>query len=148
MLQKIDGALLPNSPLGESTQDIVLQYYDGPRLVLQRSRSERLYLSWWSDSDESIDRWIHLPVSESRLYQILSGEMTAHDGLIHPEDGYIYVTDVDAVTGKVVQSLMTDAASLPEDAMPLPGARLNMSLYEIQTALESYKASSFALSTA
>ena len=125
-MPKINGTRLPNPPWGESTLEIVLQYYDGPRLLLQKSQSEQLFLAWWSDTYESIERWIHLPVSKSRLHQILSGQISSLDALNYPEEGHLYVTDTDMRTEAIVQTLMTDAAALPQDAMPLPGARLNI----------------------
>ena len=126
MLSEISGTQLPDAPWGEVVLDIVLDYYDGPRLLLRRNRSEQLFLAWWSDSHESIERWIYLPVSESRLRQILSGEIPSFDALHDPEDGFVYVIDTDIHTEANVQTIMTVASALPRDAMPLLGARLNI----------------------
>ena len=126
MLAQIRGTQLPDAPWGDLTLDIVLDYYDGPRLLLRRSRSEQLFLAWWSDSHDSIERWIYLPVSESRLHQILSGEIPSFDALHDPEGGFVYVADTDMHTEANVQTIMTVASALPRDAMPLLGARLNI----------------------
>ena len=108
----------------------LLEYYDGPRLILQRSRAGQLYLAWWNDADESIDRWIYLPVSEWRLRAILSGHMPVLDALKDPEDGNLLVVDIDVATDSVVQTVVTTAASLPEDSLPLEWSRLNIPMPE------------------
>ena len=126
MLSEIVGTQLPNAPWGDLTLDVVLDYYDGPRLLLRRTQSGQLFLAWWSDSDESIERWIYLPVSESRLHQILAGEVPSFDALNDPEDGFLYVVDTDMRTESDVRTIMTDASALPRDAMPLQGARLSI----------------------
>ena len=126
MLPYVKGAKLPAPPWRAFSLDLVLQYYDGPRLLLQRSLAGQLFLAWWSDSDECADRWVYLPVSESRLHATLSGEITDLDALSNPEDGYLFVVDVDSDTDMVIQTVATDAAALPKDALPAAGVRLNI----------------------
>ena len=58
-------------------------YYDGPKLLLRRTSAGQFFLAWWSDADADMERWVYLPVSESRLYQVLSGDIPS------PEDGYL-----------------------------------------------------------
>ena len=130
MLPEIEGAKLPNFPWHNFAFEQVLEYYDGPRLILQRSRAGQLYLAWWNDSDEAIDRWIYLPVSESRLREILSGNMPALDALKNSEDGNLLVVDIDVAIDSVVQTVVTTAASLPEDSLPLEWSRLSISIPE------------------
>ncbi len=137
MLVEIIGTRLPNPPWSAFSFDRVLQYYDGPRLVLQKSQSGQLYLAWWSDSDESTDRWIYLPLSEGRLRAILSGEIPSFEGLENPEDGHLFVVDMDLETDSIVQTILTDASALPEDSLPLPRARLNIFVPEEISGLPS-----------
>ena len=126
MISDVRGPILPHPPWRAFSLDRVLQYYDGPRLLLQRSQSKQLYLAWWSDSDESTERWIYLPVSERRLQEILSGEIPSLDGLNAPEDGYLFVVDKDLHTDSITRTVMTDASALQSDALPRQGARLNI----------------------
>ena len=126
MLPEITGTAIPNPMWGGFSVDMVLDYYDGPRLMLQRSLAGQLYLAWWSDSNASTDRWVYLPLSEERLESILSGKISALDGLRNPEDGYIFVVDIDSDADSIAQTVMTTADTLPEDALPRPGARLNI----------------------
>ena len=130
MLPTIEGTELPNSFLSAFSFERVLEYYDGPRLLLQKRQAGQLYLAWWSDSDDSTERWIYLPLSEQRLRQILSGEMPSLEGLEQPEDGSLFVIDKDLNTDSIIRTIQTDAAALPDDARPRPGARLNIPIPE------------------
>ena len=126
MISDVRGAILPHPPWGAFTLDRVLQYYDGPRLLLQRSQSNQLFLAWWNDSDESTERWIYLPVSEHRLQEILSGEIPSLDGLNAPEDGYLFVVDRDLHRDSITKTVMTDASALLSDTLPRQGAKLSI----------------------
>ena len=137
MIAEVKGTKLPNPPWKAFSFDRVLQYYDGPRLILQKSQSGHLYLAWWSDSDDSSDRWIYLPLSEARLQAILSGEIPSLDGLRNPEDGHLFVVDMDLDTDSIIQTILTDASELPGDALPLPEARLHIAVPEEISGLPS-----------
>ncbi len=130
MLHEIEGAKFPNFPWNSFVFERVLEYYDGPRLLLQRSQAGQLYLAWWNDADESIDRWIYLPVSEPRLREILSGSVSPLDALSNPEDGNLLVVDIDVGIDSVNQTIVTTAASLPQDSLPLEWSKLNIPIPE------------------
>jgi len=137
MLPHINGTKLPNPLWRELSIDRVLQYYDGPRLLLRRSQAGQIFLAWWSDSDESTDRWIYLPLSESRLHAILSGEIPSRAGLADPEDGCVFIVDVDLDTDLIVQTISTGVSAIPDDALPRPGARLNIPIPEELSSIPS-----------
>ncbi len=130
MLPEIEGAKFPNFPWNSFVFERVLEYYDGPRLLLQRSQAGQLYLAWWNDADESIDRWIYLPVSEQRLREILSGSVSALDALSNPEDGNLLVVDIDVGIDSVIQAIVTTAGSLPQDSLPLEWSKLDIPMPE------------------
>ena len=130
MLPEISGNKLTINPWNAFTYDRVLEYYDGPRLMLQRSGAGQLYLAWWNDADESVDRWLCLPVSKPRLRQILSGSMTSLDALTNPEDGYLLVVDVDTETDSVIQTKMTNPEAIPQDSLPVEDDRLDFPMPE------------------
>ena len=141
MLPEIEGTAIPNPIWGGFSFERILDYYDGPRLLLQRSLAGQLFLAWWSDSDTSADRWVYLPLSEQRLHSILSGELPALDGLKNPEDGYIFVVDVDADSDSIARTVMTTSAALPDDTLPRPEARLDIPMPEEVGAYGLVKAS-------
>ena len=47
MLPEIAGTVIPNPMWSGFSFDRVLDYYDGPRLLLQRSLAGQLFLAWW-----------------------------------------------------------------------------------------------------
>ncbi len=118
---------MPKPPWQGFILDEVLQYYDGPRLMLRRSDIGQLYLAWWNDADGSTDRWLYLPLSESRLWDLLVGEIPCRDALEDPEDGYLLVIDAAGDIDDVVQTIVTNASALPTDSLPMPGVTLDVS---------------------
>ena len=127
MLDSICGTTLPDPPWRKVTFDQVLQYYDGPRLLLRRTDDGQLYLAWWSDADESVERWLYLPVSTSRLHEVLTGKTPSRNALNSPEEGYVLALDVSSETDDIIQAVKTNASAFPQDSIPLPGARLKVS---------------------
>ena len=136
-MPNVQGVRLSKPPWSTFSFDRVLQYYDGPRLLLQKSQTDQLFLAWWCDSDESTDRWIYLPVSESRLQTILSGEIPDLEALQSPEDGHVFVVDTDLDSDSIVQTVMTVADVLPSDVLPSPDVRLSISIPEEISSLPS-----------
>ena len=72
----------------------------------------------------------NLPLSQARLQAILSGEMPSLEGLSNPEDGHLFIVDMDLDTDSIVQTIITDVSALPNDALPLPSARLHIAVPE------------------
>ena len=126
MLPDVKGTTLPGPPWKAFSFERVLQYYDGPRLLIRQSSAGQLYLAWWSDADESTERWIYLPLSERRLRQILWGEIPSLDALSALEDGHLLVLDEDLETDTVARTILTEVSELPTDSVPRAGARLNI----------------------
>ena len=124
MLPTISGMSVP-FPCQHPVFEQVLEYYDGPRLILKRSGAGQLYLAWWNDEEGLVDRWIYLPVSESRLSNILSGNMPVMDAMRDPEEGYLVVVDVGQGD---TQSVATTVSALPPDSLPFDDVRLNIPL--------------------
>ncbi len=124
MLPKIKGSLLPRLPWGEISFDEVLDQYEQACITLQRGQSGELYLTWWSDADMEMERWICLPLTEARLHAIFAGEIAPRNAMENPEDGYLLAVDIDLATDAAVRVVKTTAADFPEDALPHPEADL------------------------
>ena len=129
MLPYIQGTRLPAPMWSSFSFERVLQYYDGPRLLLQKNQAGQLYLAWWSDADETTERWIYLPISETRLYSVLSGIIPSHEALRDPEDGFLLVVDRN-LDDQDIETVLTDLDALPENAFPLPHAKLSIPIPE------------------
>ncbi len=127
VLEAIPGTKIPGPPWRELTFEHVLQYYDGPRLILRRSDDGQLYLAWWSDADQNVERWIYLPISLMRLCSVLTGKTPSRNALNSPEDGYVLALDVSPDTDHVIHTVKTIASAVPQHSIPLPGARLGVS---------------------
>ena len=124
MLSKIKGTLLSAPPFPEFSFDEVLDYYDGPRILLERDESDQLYLVWWSDADMEMERWICLPLTEARLHAIFSGQVSPRDAMENPEGDYLLAIEFDLTTDAAPQAIKTTAAAFPQDALPHPEAHL------------------------
>ena len=137
MLTEIMGTKIPAPIWSEKSPSIVLRYYDGPRLLLQRSLTGQLFLAWWRDSDDDTDRWLYLPLSEKRLRAVLSGKITTLEALRNPEDHFLYVVDIDVENDSPIRTIMTTAELLPHDTLPRAGSKLNIPVPEEFIALPS-----------
>lgn len=126
MLPRIEGIAAPHSLWNSVVSEQILGYYDGPRLLLRRSRAGQLYLSWWIDSEEPVDRWVCLAVSQVRLGDVLSGRLTVLEALTDPEDGHLLVVDVDAEENEPLWSVATTLQALPHDSLPSEDYRLDI----------------------
>ena len=129
--------MVPNRLLSAFSFERVLSYYDGPRLILLRSLAGQLYLAWWNNTDDNIDRWIYLPLSERRLHELLTGEITCLEGLKSPEDGYLFVVDEDLRDDSNDRMIMVSPEALPEVVLPYPDSRLDYRVPEEVSGLPS-----------
>ena len=130
MLTKIKGTKIPVPIWSQQSPSMVLRYYDGPRLLLQRSLTGQLFLAWWRDSDDHTDRWLYLPSAKKRLRAVLSGKITTLEALRSPEDSFLYIVDIDVESDTCVQTIMTSPETLPQDTLPRPGSKLNIPIPE------------------
>ena len=137
MLTKIKGTKIPASVWNDKSPSITLRYYDGPRLLLQKSLTGQLSLAWWRDSDDDTDRWLYLPLSEKRLRAVLSGKITTLEALYNPEDQFLYVVDIDVENDLPIHTTMTTAEMLPQDALRHAGSKLNIRIPEEFISLPS-----------
>jgi hypothetical protein len=120
------GQQIPSLPWKDFPFRKVLLYYDGPRLELLRTTAGQNVLLWWLDAEESTERWLYLPLSTSRLAQVLSGAITTRAALEQPEDGYLYIVDLNANTGEPQRTFQATADGLDASVLPAQNARLDV----------------------
>ena len=126
MLPTIEGTRLPELPWEYLTFEEMLDYYDGPRLMLQQTDGGETYLAWWTDADEHTDRWVHIRMGPERLRAILSGEMPARAAFEEPEDGRLLVVDREAGAEQPVGIVAAEPSAVPPDTLPMAEARLRV----------------------
>ena len=72
-----------------------LIYYEGPLLSHYVSSKGDDYLFYWVDRDDVDNRWLVLRVSLASLQKYVAGETSLLDLIGSPNDGYLYMIDVD-----------------------------------------------------
>ena len=91
--------------------------FEGPLLSHYVSSKGDDYLFYWVDRDENDNRWMVLRVSLASLQKYMAGDVSLLELIGSPNDGYLYLVDVDNDINyhnvKLVQP-----ADLPEDYLP------------------------------
>ena len=100
----------------------VLEYYDGPRMILLEEREGTRHLSVWNDESDGWERWLLIETGDDRLEQVLRGDMSLREAILNPEAGFIIVCDLDPLGGRF--PTITTADQLPEESLPAPGATM------------------------
>lgn len=94
-----------------------LIYFEGPLLSHYVSSKGDDYLFYWVDKDAQDNRWLVLRVSLSSLQKYMAKDMSLRELIDNPNDGYLYLVDVDNDIHyhdvKLVQP-----ADLPEEYLP------------------------------
>lgn len=94
-----------------------LIYYDGPLLSHYISQKGENYLFYWVDVDSECNRWIVVRTDIYSIQQYIEKKITLRTIIMHPNDGFVYVADVDdAVNYRSVKLISAD--NLPEDYTP------------------------------
>ena len=94
-----------------------LVYFDGPFLSHYVSNKGDDYLFYWVDRDDRDNRWLVLRVSLASLQKYIGKELTLRELIEHPNDGYLYVVDIDNSLAYHDVKLVQPAA-LPDDYLP------------------------------
>lgn len=106
-------------PLGKLRIESILDYYDGPRLLLARSRTETRYLGIWVESVTQGERWLYVAVSTDRAADILAGRVALRDAFLDSEDGVVFDTLVgDSESSSSLRTVFPD--DLHPDDLPPP----------------------------
>ena len=95
----------------------VLQYYDGPRLIMEKRSDGSYVLAWWREDDEenlSIARWLYVPTTETNIRIYLQGEITSLDFMFMPREEFVFVVDLDYENDKVVSVVMLEPIDVPK----------------------------------
>ena len=94
-----------------------LVYFDGPFLSHYVSSKGDDYLFYWVDRDEQDNRWLVLRVSLASLQKYIGKDLTLRELLEHPNDGYLYVVNIDNSLA-YHDIKLGQPSSLPDDYLP------------------------------
>ena len=94
-----------------------LVYFDGPFLSHYVSGKGDDYLFYWVDRDGRDNRWLVLRVSLASLQKYIGKELTLRELIENPNDGYLYVVDIDDSIAYHDIKLVQPSA-LPDDYLP------------------------------
>ena len=91
--------------------------FDGPLLSHYVSPKGDDYLFYWVDSDDIDNRWLVLRVSLANLQKYIGRNLTLRELIENPNDGYLYVVDVNNDIHYHDVKLVQPSA-LPEEYLP------------------------------
>lgn len=112
-----DTMLPQGSELGALHITQVHAFYDRPVLFVCVSDTGQRYLVVLIDEEPGSDIWLYLPLSESRLADLIAARVDLHTAFSQPEGLLYEVCDDDPVQQR-------DPATLTPTDLPKPGAFL------------------------
>jgi hypothetical protein len=104
-----------------------LIYYDGPLLSHFISPQGESYLFYWTDVDDSYNRWMIVRVDTVSLRRYLERELSLKDIISNPNDDFVYFTDVDD-EGRFSNVKYVSTKDIPKEYMPADD-----SMYDFQS---------------
>ena len=105
-----------------------LIYFDGPLLSHYMSDKGDNYLFYWVDADDEYNRWLVVRTDILTIQKYLDKKITLHSIITAPNDGFVYVVDIDDnVTYHNIKHLSTEN-------LPLEYAPLEDSLYAFEVS--------------
>lgn len=78
------------TPLGPLRITEVFVEHDGPRVCACECSTGQLYVGLWVVEEPQLHEWLLLPVSQTRLSAIRTGEITLREAILHAEDGWLW----------------------------------------------------------
>lgn len=121
-MEAINGILLQKLPVKELYKVSDLIYYDGPLLSHFQSRNNENYLFFWTDVDDTFNRWLVVRVSIERLQAYLNGKLSFYEIITEPNDNFVYKVDIDSNL-KYHNVLMLFPEQIPQSYLPDKNAK-------------------------
>ncbi|MBQ0021481.1 MAG: hypothetical protein KBT39_13300 [Bacteroidales bacterium] len=94
-----------------------LIWFDGPLLSHYMTESGDHYLYYWVESDEEYNRWMLVRTNIIAIKDYVQRRTTLRKLISAPEDGIVWVADVDDNLN-FHHTTMLSIAALPEDYLP------------------------------
>lgn len=95
-----------------------LIYFDGPLLSHYMSSKGENYLFYWVDVDNEYNRWVVIRTDIFSIQQYLEKKVTLYSIITHPNDGFVYMVDIDnEIRYHNIKAISID--DLPEEYTPM-----------------------------
>lgn len=91
--------------------------YEGPLLSHYVSEHGDNYVFYWVDADDTYNRWLLVRTTLDALRLYVNKEATLRQLISNPEDGIVWVTDVDNDI-QFHNSMMVPISNLPSEYLP------------------------------
>lgn len=95
-----------------------LIYYDGPLLSHYMSSKGENYLFYWVDVDNVYNRWVVIRTDIFSIQQYLEKKIALHSIITQPNDGFVYIVDIDDSI-HYHNAKIVPIADLPEEYTPM-----------------------------
>ena len=133
-MEQLIGFKLSKFPL--SLRSIVnLEYFDGPLLSLFENEYGDSYLYSWCDVDNLYNRWLVFRVAQPTLKLYIEGQVSLHELIVNPVDGFLYSLDIDNAL-QVKNTYLILPENLPKIYLPETDSCYEMSDLNRETAAE------------
>ena len=113
------------TPIGDMRVIEVFLYYDGPKLFSCKDRTGQKYIAMLVDESEDGDRWFLVPVSDTRLERVRTGELGLRECVRYPENDWLWDVFI-PYDGSKGDARLKYASTLQEHELPVPGAALSL----------------------
>ncbi|WP_273000659.1 DUF6575 domain-containing protein [Hydrogenibacillus schlegelii] len=113
------------TPIGDMRVIEVFLYYDGPKLFSCKDRTGQKYFAILIDESEDGDRWFLIPVSDTRLERVRTGETGLRECVRYPENDWLWDVFI-PFDGSKGDASLRYADTLQEHELPGPEATLSL----------------------
>lgn len=124
------------TPLGRLKVLEVYHYFDGPRLFACANVSGQKFLVFWLGDEDGADKWLYVPVSDTRLREVRSGAISLRRACKDPEDGFVWVVETPFQPNGKAGPTAFDPSELPDEYLPADDSFLSLEEQALSSPVE------------
>lgn len=114
------------TPLGRLKVLEVYHYFDDPKLFACANASGQKFLVFWLGDEAGADKWLYVPVSDTRLREVRSGVFGLRRACKEPEDGFVWVVETPFQPNGKAGPTAFDPSQLPDEYFPAEDSFLSL----------------------
>lgn len=114
-MEPLQGNILDNLPLGHLNYKRDLIYFDGPLLSEFVSDKGEVYLKYWCDCDENVNRWMVFKIKEQDRLRLVLGVKSLYQAILEQPDHFVFFSDEDERKEKYQ---MVMSKNIPQSYLP------------------------------